>query len=296
MAAVADMNDEIVVPEPFYANYAGFAALLGIRIAPVITRAENGFHLPPDGAIEAAVNPRTRAILLANPGNPTGTVYTPDEIERLGKIAERHDLYLISDEVYREFVYDGARFRSALSLPCAADRVIITDSISKRFSACGARIGFAISRNAAVCEALQRLCYARLCPPTVAQRVAIAGYRLAPSYFDPVIAEYQLRRDTLVAGLNAIPGVHTYKPEGAFYTIVTLPVEDADDFCRWLLTDFSHRGETVMMAPASGFYATAGLGKNEARIAYVLNVAALERSLETLSAALGVYPGTLRVG
>ena len=291
MAAVTDPGDEILVPEPYYANYGGFAAMLGARIQPLATSADTGFHLPPDDVIEATISPRTKAILLANPGNPTGTVYTSEEMERLSVIAEAHDLYIISDEVYREFVYDGGTLRGALSLPRADERVIITDSISKRFSACGARIGFVVSRNEALCSSFTRMGFARLCPATVAQHAAIAGYALDPSYFDPVIEEYQNRRDVLVKGLQSIAGVQTYVPEGAFYTVVILPVDDADTFCKWLLTDFQHDGQTVMMAPASGFYTTPKLGKHEARIAYVLKADALAKSTEILEHALEVYPG-----
>jgi aspartate aminotransferase len=292
-AAVADHGDEILVPEPFYANYNGFATLLGIQVKPITTRADNGFHLPSDEEIAAAIGPKTKAIALANPGNPTGTVYTPEEMERLARLIEAKDLYLISDEVYREFVYEGAQFKSALSLDCAPQRVIVTDSISKRFSACGARIGFAVTKNEALADAFTRMGFARLCPATVAQRAAIAAYQLDPTYFDPVIEEYQKRRDVLVDGLEAIEGVGTYRPEGAFYTVINLPVDDADRFCQWLLTDFSHDGETVMMAPASGFYASEGLGKQEARIAYVLHAEALKRSVNILAAALVEYPGRL---
>jgi len=290
-AAVADSGDEVIVPEPFYANYNGFATMLDVQLKPLTARAEDGFHLPTDEQIISAIGPRTKAIALANPGNPTGTVYTPEEMERLGKIAEAHDLYIISDEVYREFVYQGAQFKSALSLSCASERVIVTDSISKRFSACGARIGFAVTKNEALADAFTRMGFARLCPATVAQRAAIAAYQLEPSYFDPVIAEYQKRRDVLVDGLEKIEGVGTYRPEGAFYTVISLPIDDADRFCRWLLTDFSHEGETVMMAPASGFYASEGLGLKEARIAYVLNAEALEKSVNILAHALVQYPG-----
>jgi aspartate aminotransferase len=290
LAATTSPGDAVLVPEPFYANYAGFAAMLGTEIIPVLTDAEGGFHLPPDTVLDAAVTPRTRAFLFANPGNPTGAVYTAEELGRIGQLAERHDLFVIADEVYREFVYDADQgFTSALSLPCASERVIVTDSVSKRFSACGARVGFAVSRVEAICDALLRLSFARLCPATVDQLAAVQGYALPPSFFDPIIETYRNRRDVLVEGLNSIDGVHTYRPEGAFYTVVTLPVEDSDDFCRWLLTDFDHQGETVMMAPATGFYGTAGLGRQQARIAYVLEVGALQRSVEILRAGLAQY-------
>jgi len=294
MTAVAEPGDEILVPEPYYANYGGFAAVLGIRLQPLATSADTGFHLPPDDVIEATISPRTKAILLANPGNPTGTVYTPEELDCLAVLAEAHDLFIISDEVYRDFVYDGGKLKSALTLPRAEERVIVTDSISKRFSACGARVGFVVTKNEQLADSFLRMGFARLCPATVAQHVAIAGYELDSAYFAPVIAEYQSRRDLLVEGLRSIAGVHTYKPEGAFYTVVILPVDDSDVFCKWLLTDFSHKDETVMMAPASGFYATPGLGKHEARIAYVLEGGALKRAVDVLGAALDVYPGRAR--
>ena len=292
-AAVADPGDEILVFEPFYANYSGFAVQLGIRLAAVTASARDGFHLPSDAAIEAAINPRTRALVITSPGNPTGTVYSADELRRLERIAEKHDLYIISDEVYREFAY-GAAVTSALSLASADRRVIIVDSVSKRYSACGARVGCVITKSAELGDVFMRMCFARLCPATVDQIAAVAAYETPQSYFDEVVAEYKRRRDALVAGLNAIPGVYTYLPEGAFYTIVTLPVEDVDDFAKWLLTDFDHRHQTVMVAPASGFYVTPGLGKREARIAYVLGVPELEASVEILRRALEVYPKTMR--
>lgn len=290
-AALCDPGDEIIVFEPFYANYAGFAVMLGVELKPVRSSSADAFHLPSDEAIEAAITPRTRAIVIGSPGNPTGTVYRRDELERLGRLAQRRDLFIVSDEVYREFTYDGQQSTSVLALDGLEDRTIVVDSISKRFSACGARIGSTATRNEAVNSAILRQAFARLCPPTVDQYAAIAGYRLPPSYFDPVVAEYTARRDALVRGLRAIPGVSAYVPEGAFYTMVTLPVDDADAFCLWLLESFQHRGETVMMAPGSGFYSTPDLGRQEARIAYVLNVEALGRAIETLGHALAVYPG-----
>jgi aspartate aminotransferase len=290
MCAVADPGDEIVVQEPFYANYSAFAVAAGVSLRAVTGDSKNGFHLAPDEAYRNAIGPKTRAIVFTSPGNPTGTIYTREEIARLGRLAEEHDLYLISDEVYREFAYGGVSVTSALSLPNAADRVIVVDSVSKRFSACGARVGFVITKSAPLGDAFMRMCFARLCPPTVDQVAAIAAYETPPSYFEAVVKEYERRRNALVEGLSAIDGVSTYVPEGAFYTIVTLPVEDADDFATWLLTDFSHQNETVMIAPGSGFYATPGLGKREARIAYVLGVPELERSIEILRRALREYP------
>lgn len=290
-AAVADPGDEVVTTEPFYANYLGFATMGGVQLRAVPASAQDGFHLPSDEAFEAVIGPKTRAIVIANPGNPTGTVYTAAEVERLGRLAERHDLYLISDEVYREFAYDDTSVSSALGLDCADERVMLIDSVSKRFSACGARVGAVVTRSKALSDAFMRMAFARLCPATVDQLAAIAAYATPTSYFDEVVAEYRRRRDVLVDGLNAIDGVSTYRPEGAFYTVPSFPVDDCDRFATWLLTDFSHEGETMMMAPASGFYSRPELGRHQARIAYVLGVPALERSLAVLQAALSAYPG-----
>jgi len=292
-AAMCDPGDEILAFEPFYANYNGFATLLGCTVKPISSSASNGFHLPPDAVIEAAIGPRTKAIVIGSPGNPTGVVYTREEMLRLGEIARRRDLFLVSDEVYREFCYDGAKATSALELPGISERVVVIDSVSKRFSACGARIGCTVSKSESLNSAILRMCFARLCPATVDQYAAIAGYELPPSYFDPVVIEYTARRNALVSGLRSIPGVRTYVPEGAFYTVVDLPVDDADKFCPWMLTSFDLAGETVLMAPASGFYATPGAGKSEVRIAYVLEVPALEKALAALGAGLKKYPGTI---
>lgn len=294
ISAVADPGEEILTTEPFYANYLGFARLAGVEIRAVPAHPEEGFHLPPDEVIEAAITPRTRAFLLVNPANPTGTVYSKEEVERLGRIAERRDLYLLSDEVYREFAYDGAVVTSALALPCARDRVIVIDSVSKRFSACGARVGAVISLEPGLTEAFMRMTLARLCPATVDQIAAVEAYRTSPSYFDEVVAEYTRRRNALVDGLSAIRGVETHRPEGAFYAMVTFPVDDCDRFATWLLTDFDHEGETVMLAPGSGFYADPELGRRRARIAYVLELGALERSIRILDAGLRAYSGTTR--
>ncbi len=291
LSTAADPGDEILVPEPFYANYAGFATMLGISVKPVRATAADGFHLPDDAALDAAVGPRTRAIVYCSPGNPTGTVYTPEEVQRIGRLAERHDLFIIADEVYRDFAYDGVQVTSALTLPCADERVMVVDSVSKKYSACGARVGFVITRAEAPLDAIMRMSFARLCPATVDQLAAIAAFGTPLSYFDEVRVEYTRRRNTLVEGLNGIDGVFSYRPEGAFYTVATFEVEDVDHFAKWLLTDFSHQGQTVMMAPATGFYGTPGLGKNEARIAYVLGVPALEASVDVLRAAVAAYPG-----
>ena len=289
LGAVADPGDNILVPEPFYANYAGFATMLGVEVKPVRASADDGFHLPPDEALDAVVDERTRAIVFCSPGNPTGTVYTPEEIARLGRLADRHDLFIVSDEVYRDFAYDGVPVTSALSLPNADDRVLVVDSVSKKYSACGARVGFVVTRSEPLLDAVMRMSFARLCPATVDQIAATAAFDTPSTYFDDVRAEYTKRRNALVDGLNSIDGVHSYRPEGAFYTVATFGVKDIDRFATWLLTDFAHKGQTVMMAPATGFYGTPGLGMNQARIAYVLEVPALEASVEVLRAAIAAY-------
>ncbi len=288
-AAVADFGGEVIVPEPFYTNYNGFATLAGLTVVPVTTRAEDGFRLPPLEDFEAAITPRTRAILVCSPNNPTGTIFTRDELEGLARLARKHDLFLIGDEVYKEFTYEGAAHTSLLQLEGMSDRVIVVDSISKRFSACGARVGALISRNRDVMDAVLKFGQARLCPPTAEQVGAIAAYRMDPSYFDPIRAEYQARRDTLLAGLTASPGVLLRKPQGAFYMIVKLPVKDTDDFARWLLTDWQMDGETVMVAPGDGFYATPGLGGDEIRVAYVLERDKLERAAKILLEGMNTY-------
>ncbi len=289
---VADDGEEIIIPEPFYTNYNGYAEMANLKIVPVRTHAEEGFHLPPDEVLEAAVTPRTRAVLICSPNNPTGTVLTWEELERLAAFAARHDLFLIADEVYKEFTYDGRRHRSVLELAGLWDRVIVVDSVSKRFSACGARIGAVISRNREVMAACLKFGQARLCPPTLEQLGAIAAYRLPESYFDGVRAEYEHRRDVLYEALTADPGILLRKPRGAFYMIVKLAgVADADHFTRWLLSDFELGGETVMLAPANGFYATPGAGADEVRIAYVLDADKLRRAAEILLAALARYQG-----
>lgn len=287
---VADDGDEIIIPEPFYTNYNGYAEMANVRVRPVRTHAEEGFHLPPDEVLDAAVTPRTRAVLVCSPNNPTGTVLTWEELERLAAFAQRHDLFLIADEVYKEFTYDGRRHRSVLELPGVQERVIVVDSVSKRFSACGARIGAVISRNPEVMAACLKFGQARLCPPTLEQLGAVAAYRLPDSYFDAVRSEYQRRRDVLYEALTADPGVVLRRPRGAFYMIVKMPgIADAEHFTRWLLADYQHAGETVMLAPANGFYATPGAGSNEVRIAYVLDENKLRRAAEIFLAGLRTY-------
>ncbi len=287
---VADDGDEIIIPEPFYTNYNGYAGMANLRVVPVRTRAEDGFHLPADDALEAAVTPRTRAMLVCSPNNPTGTVLAPEEMARLAAFVERHDLFLIADEVYKEFTYDGRRHRSVLELDGIRDRVIVVDSISKRFSACGARVGAVISHNREVMASILKFGQARLCPPTLEQLGAIAAYRLDESYFEGVRTEYQQRRDVMFERLTADPGILLRRPRGAFYMIVKMDgVDDSDEFARWLLADFDLAGETVMVAPAGGFYASEGAGRDEVRMAYVLETAKLERAVEVFLAGLARY-------
>jgi aspartate aminotransferase len=287
---VADDGEEIIIPEPFYTNYNGYAALANLNIVPVRTLAEDGFHLPPDDVLEAAVTPRTRAVLVCSPNNPTGTVLTWEELKRLAAFAERHDLFLIADEVYKEFTYDGRRHRSILELQGLERRVIVVDSISKRFSACGARVGAVISRNPDVMAAVLKFGQARLCPPTLEQLGAIAAYRLDAGYFDRVREEYQRRRDVMYEALTRDPGIVLKRPRGAFYMIVKMTgVLDSDDFARWLLEEQRVEGETVLVAPAGGFYATPGAGGDEIRMAYVLEVPKLERAMAVFLAGLERY-------
>jgi len=288
--AVTDVGDEIIVPEPFYTNYAGFAVMSGISLVPLTTRVEDGFALPGRAAFEQLITPRTKAILFSNPGNPTGVVYTPAEMELLVGLALDHGLYIVADEVYREFIYDeDVRHVSVMSYPAIADRAVMVDSVSKRYSACGARVGCVVSRNRDLVATMLRFGQARLCPPTVDQLAAEAAVRVAPSYFEAVRAEYRKRRDLLCRELNRIPGVSCRLPRGAFYTVVKLPVDDAEAFAKFLLDEFDLDGETVMIAPAAGFYATPGLGRDEVRIAYVLNTGDTARALRALRAGLEAY-------
>jgi aspartate aminotransferase len=291
LAAIADPDDEVLFFEPFYTNYNGFSAMVSVRPVAIATRAETGYHLPTRAEIEAKLTPRTRAILICSPNNPTGTVYTDAEMEMLGSICRDRGLYLVSDEVYREFVYDGRRQRSALTLPGLEDRVVVVDSLSKRLSLCGARIGNLVTRNRELLKHVLHFGQARLCAPTVGQVAGSALMDVPQSYFDGVIAEYQRRRDAVVESLARIPGVSCKKPEGAFYLCAKLPVDDAERFAIFLLRDFQANGETVMLAPADGFYATPGLGKDEVRIAYVLEEPKLRRAMEILAQALQAYPG-----
>ncbi|MDP8220406.1 MAG: pyridoxal phosphate-dependent aminotransferase [Candidatus Stygibacter frigidus] len=289
MMAVCNPGDEIIIPEPFYTNYNGFATWAGVKIAPLTTKAENGFSLPDASQIEKLINDNTRAIMICNPGNPTGTVYTREELLRLVNIAIKHDLFLISDEVYREFVYDGESHISILSIPEINDRAIVVDSISKRYSACGARIGCIITHNQKLLDAFIKFSQARLCPPTLEQYAANACIDLQEEYFDVIISEYQARRDLVFDALNNIDDVICVKPKGAFYIIAKLPVDDAEDFVKWLLTDYSLNNETVMVAPAEGFYSTPGKGKDEVRIAYILNISDLTKAMKIFSTGLREY-------
>lgn len=286
---VSDPGGEIIVPEPFYTNYNGFATFADVNLIPLTLRVEDGFRLPPVEQIESKITPKTRAFLLCSPNNPTGSVYTQEEIETIIGLVKKHDLFLISDEVYKEFVYDGARHISVLEYSDVSDRVIVADSISKRFSCCGARIGAIITRNEDLYQAALKFAQARLCPPTLEQMGALAAYRMKKDYFKPVREEYQKRRDILFNGLKDIPGIIMFKPGGAFYIVVKLPIKNAEHFAQWMLTDFQMDNETVMVAPAQGFYATPGKGLNEIRIAYVLKEEDIIRALKVLRAGLKKY-------
>jgi aspartate aminotransferase len=286
--ACANQGDGVMVVEPFYANYRAFATMAGLDIVPVTCRGRDGFHLPERHVWERALTDRTRLVIICNPNNPTGTVYSPEELESVASFCRDNGLFLVSDEVYREFVYDGRKAMSALELEDADDFVIVVDSLSKRYSACGIRLGSLVTRNREVFDACLRMAQGRLSPPGIAQFIAVGAESLGDDYTSGVVAEYQRRRDVLFEGLTSIPGVFLTKPEGAFYCVARLPVDDADDFAAWLLCEFDNDGETVMIAPASGFYATP-LGKSEVRIAYVLNETDLRRSVELLRIALERY-------
>jgi aspartate aminotransferase len=288
-SVLGDVGDEIVIPEPYYTNYNGYAAFAGLKIVPLPLSVEDGFRLPPAAALEARITPKTKAILLCSPNNPTGTVYTPEELERVVAIVKKHDLFLVGDEVYKEFIYDGLKHKSILEFPDIRDRVVVVDSISKRFSCCGARIGMVITRNKDVYAALLKFAQARLCPPSVEQHAALAAYNMPMEYFQGVRAEYDKRRNILYDGLKDIPGIVIRKPQGAFYVIVRLPVKDIEHFAVWLLQDFSLDGKTVMIAPAPGFYSTPSLGIDEARIAYVVNEHDLREAIRVFKAGLARY-------
>ena len=288
-----DPNDEVIIPEPFYANYNGFAVAAGLNVVPVTASIENGFALPPIEEIEKKITTKTKAIVICNPGNPTGYLYSKDELEKLRDIVQEHNLFLFADEVYREFCYDGAEPFSVMNLEGIEQNVIMIDSVSKRYSMCGARIGAMISKNHEVMASALKFGQARLSPPTIDQIAAEAALDTPQSYFDDVVAEYVQRRNIMVEGLNNIPGVFCPKPSGAFYCVAKFPVDNAEKFCQWLLEDFAYEGATVMMAPASGFYSSEGQGTQEARIAYVLNQDALKSAVKCLEEALKVYPGRI---
>ncbi len=289
LCLVSDPSDEVLVFEPFYTNYNGFGTIAGINVVPVTTKAEDGFAIPSFEEIEKKVTAKTKAIIICSPNNPTGHILTPEELERIVAVAKKHNLFIISDEVYREFTYEGAKATSIFEIKGADERCIVCDSISKRFSACGARVGFLICKNKKVMESALKFAQARLCPPTLEQVGAIAAYRMDPSYFDPIRVEYQKRRDTLLEVLNSNKEIVVKKPQGAFYIMAKLPVKDSDDFASFLLMDFNVDGETTMVAPGDGFYATEGLGRNEVRLAYVLNVEKTKRAGEILLKGLDAY-------
>jgi aspartate aminotransferase len=289
MGSTMDNGDEIIIPEPFYANYNGFSTASGVTVVPVISGIETGFALPPIEAFEKLITPKTKAILICNPGNPTGYLYSQEEILKLAEIVKKHDLFLIADEVYREFIYDGEKHFSVMNVPGLEEHAIMIDSVSKRYSMCGARIGCIVSKNKEVMATAMKFAQARLSPPTYAQIASEAALDTPQSYFDAVITEYKERRDVLIAGLQKIDGVTVATPKGAFYCIAKLPVDNADTFAQWLLESYDFKGETVMVAPAAGFYSTPNMGLNEVRIAYVLKKEDLIQAVAILKEALAVY-------
>jgi aspartate aminotransferase len=285
-----DAGDEVIIPEPFYANYNGFAVAANVVVVPLTSYIDNGFALPPVSEFEKLITPRTRGIVICNPNNPTGYLYSREEMETLKELVIKHNLYLFSDEAYRDFCYSG-RHISAMNLQGAENNVLMMDTISKRYSACGGRIGALVTRNQAVLDTVMKFAQARLSPPSFAQILGEAATDLPPDYFDATRAEYLKRRDVLVDRLNRMPGVYCPNPGGAFYAMATLPVDDTDVFCQWLLESFSYHNQTVMLAPAGGFYGTKGLGKKEVRLAYVLNTEDLNKAMDCLEKALAEYPG-----
>ncbi|MBN8838481.1 MAG: pyridoxal phosphate-dependent aminotransferase [Sphingobacteriia bacterium] len=288
--ACLDAGDEVIIPEPFYANYNGFAIEAGVNVVPVTSYIKDGFALPPIEEFEKKITPRTKAIVICNPNNPTGYNYSEAEMLKLKELILKHNLYLFADEAYREFTYEGKQF-SAMHLQGVDNHVVLMDTISKRYSACGGRIGAFVTKNNELINAVMKFAQARLSPPSFAQIAGEAACDLPSDYFDTTKAEYKNRRDVLVSRLNAMDGVFCPNPGGAFYAIAQLPIDDADNFCQWLLEHFSHNNQTVMLAPATGFYGTPGLGKQEVRLAYVLNTTAINASMDCLEAALKVYPG-----
>lgn len=291
MMALCDPGDQVLIPEPFYANYNAFSRAINVSVTPITTKAEEGFHLPSENEIERRITAKTRAIVLSNPGNPTGVIYTRDEMDMLSRIVRKYDLAIIADEVYREFVYEGLKYTSFGNLPEIADRVVIVDSVSKRYSACGARIGSLASKNRDFSKQVLKLCQGRLCVPTLEQVGATALYGTPRDYLKEINVEYQQRRDILYRELQSMDGVVCEKPKGAFYVVIKMPVDNAERFAIWMLEDFDVDGETTMIAPAAGFYATPNLGIDEARLAYVLKGPDLERAMKILKRGLETYPG-----
>jgi len=287
--SIMDVDDEVIIPEPFYANYNGFSTASGVKVVPVISKIEDNFALPAIEEFEKLITPKTKAILICNPGNPTGYLYSKNEIKKLAEIVKKHDLFLIADEVYREFAYDGAKHYSILQEQDLDDHAIVIDSVSKRYSMCGARIGCLVSKNKEVIATALKFAQARLSPPTLAQIASEAALETPQSYFDDVIEEYVERRNVLIAELQKIDGVQVANPKGAFYCIAQLPIKNSDAFAQWLLEDFDIDGETVMVAPAAGFYSTPGVGLNQIRIAYVLNQDSLKKAVNIIKQALKVY-------
>ncbi len=289
MGTIMDNDDEIIIPEPFYANYNGFATAAGVKVKPIASSIDNNFALPPISRFEELITPKTKAILICNPGNPTGYLYSREEIHQLAELVKKHDLFLVADEVYREFTYDGREHYSILQVAGLEQHAIVVDSVSKRYSMCGARIGCLISKNKAVIDTAMKFAQARLSPPTFAQIASEAALETPQSYFEEVIDEYVARRNLLITELNKLEGVKVATPQGAFYCVAELPIADADHFAQWLLESFEVNGNTVMVAPAAGFYATPGLGKNQIRIAYVLEKEQLVKAVQILGKALTEY-------
>mgnify|MGYP000894107078 FL=1 len=293
MFSCMNPGDEIIIPEPFYTNYNAFAQTAGVVVKPITSSIRDGFALPAISEFEKAITPNTKALMVCNPNNPTGYLYSVSELKQLRELVLKHDLYLIADEVYREFCYGGNEHFSVMKLEGLENNAIMVDSVSKRYSECGVRIGALVTRNKEILQAALKYAQARLSPPSLGQVVGEASLKTPASYFTEVYDEYIARRDFVIDELNKIPGVFAPKPKGAFYAIISLPVDDSDKFCQWLLEDFSYEKQTVMLAPASGFYATPGLGKNEARIAYVLKIEDLRNAVKCLAEALKVYPGRI---
>ncbi|MCK9270800.1 MAG: pyridoxal phosphate-dependent aminotransferase [Bacteroidales bacterium] len=294
MQSIMDPGEEIIIPEPFYANYNGFATNSGINVVPINSTIETGFGLPPIAEFEKVITPRTKAILVCNPNNPTGYLYNQEELKTLGELALKHDLFLIADEVYREFCYDGREHHSVMNLPGLDQHTVLIDSVSKRYSMCGVRVGMMISKNKELMATAMKFAQARLSPPSLGQVAAEAAIATSDEYFEEVLAEYHKRRNTVYEAINNIPGALCPNPSGAFYVVARLPIDNSDKFCQWLLDSFHYENKTVMLAPATGFYSTPGRGLDEVRISYVLKVEDLKESMKVLGEALKVYPGRTR--